>query len=842
MKITFLEAKMALAKQFGVYDEESGQKVDKAYPKAAKFITHTHEVDTIDEYHRVLSDAAKKWYGLLKGKALRELESFTDRKGLTERSDKTKLLILDVDGLEWPAIGNGKLSRQDVIIAAEKLVQMLPTEFSKSSYVAVASSNFGRKAGLRLHLHFILENEIQPDVLRGVITMLNFDIEYVNKNLSLTPSGRQIKYSIDPCIADNGRIVYIAPPIFGDVDDNPFATDADRIVPVYRASNTLDITDLIKAYSVELVEKTKEKRLRQLYAAAGIEFTKAKTVVVSHRGQSVRVLQNPEQVAMEIAEITEQYVRYNVNGGDSNAYWVWMDNPEIVYSFKPDELPFRFKVADNEAYTQHLERFGKQIEKAAAKENDDGYKVVPMMVFDRSANAIITVEYDPFEDVVRSHYINSKEHAENWMVDKGALVPDPIPTYSVAFNPTSNVGHDAAKRSLNTYLPSKVSREAPQFLGDALGFGEAFDWMVMHTPTCAKIIGNMVGDDPMCFEQFINWFAFMVQRREKPETAWVVHGVEGTGKGLFIKRIAKPILGSDYVIEKKLSDISDDKYNGYMEECLLLFVDEFNMNASTSAKATANILKQQITEPTLNIRKMQQNPVQRTTFFGMMFASNDIDAMRLSPTDRRYNVCPRQETPLKVAIPDINSRRAEYDSIIASELPMLASMLGAYEVIEHRVRTPLDNEAKALAAEAGMTTDETFFTAMRRGDFEFFEPLTGLKLKPSAGADYAAVSEIRSIALRWAADLVIQQQSRIAKSELKAVYEFMTGYKVNDISFGRKCKQNGLREMRFGSDGRRVIGFTLTWTFNDHQYLKDMLESTADVAKAEKQNVVNIKG
>lgn len=837
MKITFLEAKMALAKQFGVYDELTEQVIDKAYPKAANFKTHTQEVESIEQYYEALSSAAKNWFGLLKGTTQRELTDFADRKGLTDRTSKTELLILDIDGLPWEIDTSRKLQRKDVVTAAERFVALLPAEFSRTSYVAVASSNFGRKPGLRMHLHFLLNAPVQPEVLRGIITMLNFDVPYIDERLTLTPAGRQIKYSVDPCMADNSRIVYIAPPIFGNTDENPFTSNADRIVQVDRMSPLLDLTQLIQRFNSNTLLKVKEKRLKELTALAGIEYDRPKTVSVTHRGQTIKVLQNPEQCSMTIAEINDQYVRYNVNGGDSNAYWVWMDNPEIVYSFKPDEMPFRFKTADSEAYQRHMEQFGKQIERAAARENENGHRVMPMLVLERSLDALVTVEYDPFHDVVRSHHVNGKEIAENWMKDKGAMMPDPIPAYSIQFDPTSSIGHDPKERILNTYAPSELALLAPVFEGDPLTFGDAFEWMLDNAPTCCRIISNMVGDDAICFEQFINWFAFMIQRREKPETAWVVHGVEGTGKGLFIKRIAKPLLGEKYVTEKKLRDIADDKFNGYMEDALLLFIDEFNMNESSNAKATANLLKNQITETTLSIRKMQQNQVNRKTYFGMIFASNDIDAMRLSPTDRRYNVCPRQETPLKAIIPDINARRSEYDRQIADELPKLMSMLQAFQIEEHRVRTPIDNEAKTMAAEAGMTTDETFFTAVRNGNLDFFEPLATLKIM--AGVDLAKTHQVRNIALEWLKDALLNNDSRISKQDMKLVYEFMTGFSTNDISFGRKCKQNGIRDERFKVGPARIQGFRVKWIHSDIRFVRELLESSSSTAPD--TNVVNIK-
>jgi hypothetical protein len=823
MKVTFLEAHRALSKEFGVWDEDTGKVIDKAYPNAKNFKTHTVNVNHIEEYHAALQDAAKNYYGLIKGEVQRENPDWGDRKGMTARETKTQLLILDIDSLEMDYDLPAKVTEVDVQNAAEWFIAMLPPEYRDVSYVAAASSNFARKPGLRMHLHFILEREIAPEVLRGLITMLNFEIGYVDNRLGLTGSGRQLKMVIDPCLADNSRLVFIAPPVFASSGDNPFAKNADRITLVKKNRSRLDLSSAIHDYSASKISHLKEKRLRSVMAAAGVEYVKPKMTTINIAGVATRVIRNPEGCSLEFSYADRGFVYYNKDGGDSNAYWVRLDTPEIVHSFK-DEPAFSFKQADPETYEWHCQHFAKDIEKASAVENDEGVSIVPMVIMERELNVIMSAEYDPYNDVVYRIAVNSKDLAMNWLLSHGKLEPDIIPPYKVVFDPTSGVGHDFEKKLLNTYQPPLMAKNAPLWEGDALSFGDAEEWMMEHAPLCQKIIANMTGDDPLCFEQFINWFAWMVQKRTKPETAWVLHGVEGTGKGLFIKRIAKPILGTNYVIEKKLADIADDKFNGYMAECLLLFVDEFNMNHGTqNMRKTVSDLKLWITQDEINIREMQRNPTQRRTYFGMMFASNDIDAFRATHTDRRYNVCPRQETPLKEVITDLNTRRQHYDDAIAAELPKLASMLTAFQIEEHRVRTPLDNAAKAMAVEAGHSSDELFFNALQKGDLEFFEHLATSKV--SLDTDMVKAGHFKRMVEGWFADCLASTTSKVRKEDLHALFMHMTGLRsVNLINFGKKCKLY-LKETQFRNGIERFRGFAIEWTKADMDFLREYLQA-----------------
>jgi hypothetical protein len=827
MKVTFLEAHRALSKELGVIDEDTGKVIDKQYPNAKKFKTHTKDVANIAEYHTALSDAAHNFYGLLKGEANRENTDWDDRKNITSREAKTRLMILDIDGLDMEYALPSKVTAKDVENAAEWFISMLPPEYRNTSYVAAASSNFARKSGLRMHLHFILDNDISPEVMRGIITSMNLEIGYIEKHLGLTGSGRQLKLIVDPCLADNSRVVFIAPPVFGTATDNPFKSNKDRIVLVEKSRDTLDLSEAVRDYNAVKVAQAKEKRLKAVMAAAGVEYVKPKMTTINIDGLPVRVISNPEGCKLEFAYTDRGFVYYNKDGGDSNAYWVRLDTPEIVHSFK-DEPAFDFRRADPETYAWHCENFAKAIEKASAKENDEGVQVIPLVVMEREMNCIMTAEYDPYNDLVYRIAVNSKDLAINWLLSHGKLEPDIIPPYRVVFDPTSGIGHDPKRKMLNTYTQPTSTKNAPVWEGDPLAFGDAEGWMQDHTPISHAVISNMTGNDPLCYEQFINWFAWLVQKRTKPETAWVLHGVEGTGKGLFVKRIARPLLGERYVAEKKLSDIVDDKFNGYMAECLLLFVDEFNMNhGSSNARKTVNDLKLWVTQGRINIREMQRNPVERETYFGMIFASNDIDAFRASANDRRYNVCPRQEVPLKSVIQDLDSRRKHYDDMIASEIPKLASMLLAFDIEEHRVRTPLNNTAKAIAIDAGQTSDESFFNALRRGDLSFFEHLATSRV--SVDTDMVKASYFKRIVESWFADCLAGTPSKVIKDDLHSLFMHMTGFRtVNGVQFGKKCHSYLPREVRFRFGSERQSGFPIAWKYDDMDYLREYLEQKVD--------------
>ena len=59
-------------------------------------------------------------------------------------------------------------------------------------------------------------------------------------------------------------------------------------------------------------------------------------------------------------------------------------------------------------------------------------------------------------------------------------------------------------------------------------------------------------------------------------TAWIFTGVPGTGKGLFVHKILKPLFGEQQTPMRSLENI-EEQFNLYMRTALFLVVDEFRM-------------------------------------------------------------------------------------------------------------------------------------------------------------------------------------------------------------------------------------------------------------------------
>jgi phage/plasmid-associated DNA primase len=156
-------------------------------------------------------------------------------------------------------------------------------------------------------------------------------------------------------------------------------------------------------------------------------------------------------------------------------------------------------------------------------------------------------------------------------------------------------------------------------------------------PTIQKVMHHALGSDQAITDYFINWLAAIVQTLDRTRTAWILHGRTGTGKGVLFNRIISPLLGQAQVAAKRMEELSEP-YNGYMERCFIVFVDEVQTSILRNEKGVMAKIKNFITEPTISIRNMHQNAYPAANFTNWIFASNMPDPVAVDMNDRRFNV------------------------------------------------------------------------------------------------------------------------------------------------------------------------------------------------------------
>jgi hypothetical protein len=138
-----------------------------------------------------------------------------------------------------------------------------------------------------------------------------------------------------------------------------------------------------------------------------------------------------------------------------------------------------------------------------------------------------------------------------------------------------------------------------------------------------------------CFEYIINWIAWSVQNPgKKAEVALVIRSNdEGAGKGIFFRALVS--LFGRHGKQINSPNLVFGKFNGHLQDCCLMFVDE---GFWAGDKKAEKLLMGLITEPTWGIEHKGLGVVFCPNYVKIVIAANDQWVVPASATSRRYAV------------------------------------------------------------------------------------------------------------------------------------------------------------------------------------------------------------
>jgi Family of unknown function (DUF5906) len=748
-ELHFLSADVPLSKTFE--RGADGTLIKTPYPNhVVNFTSHTEPVDSIRQFYDAIVAHAAEGHCLLKGKLARRIEN-EPRRGLTDSDAVTDWVCFDLDGIDMES--------------ANQFVQTsLPPEFRKASYVIQYSASYGIDGdSLRAHLFFMLAKPVTPQLLKTWLKQLNLDT--CLDQCGATSTFAALRYPIDITVCQNDKIIYISPPNCIGFED-PIA---------HRVNMILGEQDRV-AYGFEVnpavVETRATKRLNELRKEAGI---KVKPIKLDSR-DNYDLCTNPEPAIITEAFRARGFVYCNLNGGDSNAYYYPEDNPEVLHNFK-GEPSYRIADLDPKYYAR--------IHKATPPET----ALIPLAFRNMGEDTVYNLVWYPDTQTMEGPFPTAHgAKLKHFFRQYGMDVPSVIEDWTLVFDPTNPVILDQQAKYCNRFVPTGYMKSAKKHD------------LPMVPPTIDRIVTSITGDDPLCRDHFLNWLAFIFQRREKTMTAWILHGTPGTGKGVFYEQVLRPVFGEQYCAAKVLKHL-EDQFNAELETNLLYLVDEIRVHDEKQAHQKINQLKNLITEKTLNVRAMRTNSKQVRNYSNFLFFSNDRDAMVISDDDRRFNVAPRQETRLYLT-------DAEFAGI-PNELQGFADYLASYAVDDLRARTPLDNEAKAQLRHESESAFDQICRAFTTGNLSFF-----MEYSKAQGPSLDLGPKYRALLIEWARHA--NQPMEVPANDIYLVFELISPQtKARGRSLDRALLNKGLRLHGDTTGTDKVVD--VHWRANDIQ-------------------------
>lgn len=207
-------------------------------------------------------------------------------------------------------------------------------------------------------------------------------------------------------------------------------------------------------------------------------------------------------------------------------------------------------------------------------------------------------------------------------------------------------------------------------------------------------------------DHVMKWIALPLKKPgAKLQSAVVMHGGEGTGKNLFWSAV-REVYGEygTLITQTEL----EDRFNGWLSRRLFLIANE--VISRQELRHHVGRLKNMVTEGTLPIREMFTPIRYETNHANLVFLTNELQALQISPDDRRYLII---RTPAKLPKAFYLEVAAEMrrGGIEAFYQRLLDLDLGDFN--EHT--EPLMTQAKADLIEIGLSSTQLFQRHLHEG-------------------------------------------------------------------------------------------------------------------------------
>lgn len=684
MQLTFLKAAMPLSKTI-TYSSRDDTFTMSHYPLAKRMTSNEVTVKDMTDFRDAIEDEGALGKCLLLGGLDRPLidESRADH---ACKDWEHEWVCFDLDKVDAHPSLEGALSAIErylpaCVQRAECVIQLSPSCFNP------------RATKLSCHIFMKLSKPVKSAVLKDFLIWANFN-GALAPFISLTENANALSYKVDRCVTDPSRLIYIAPPRMVGFENRMetsqwlahFGGEADFTIPQFTPVTREQINT----------------KINELRDEQGLERKEFRTV----KFRGFDVLEGTEPgVISDVRASGGQYIRFNLNGGDSLAYFIDLKRPELIHNFKGEQAIFTKDVDDK--FYKALVKTAQQV--PIRSSIPESTEVLAFYATNRGSKVYVGT-YDRASDNLRVD-ISSENAAASWLQQFGVPGKNILPHYDLTHDISSNVRYEEGYPVINLYERTNFMKQ----------FGEAskhrdleatIKEMDVLCPVIMKFARSITGDQRSC-HGFINWLAFIFQYRVKTGTAWLLWGTEGSGKGKFLEHVCKPLLGQHSVGQVMMSNI-DSQFNSLLEGKLLVNIDEAAMSRTRDTVEAMAKLRNYITEATLVINAKNITEREVPSFCNFIISSNDFKPVVLNPSDRRMHVGTRQETRL---IPTPN----EFATLVqGEELPHFARLLGELVVDEYWVRNPELTEQKIRLFESTHSLADSVAVAIQQGDTTFF--------------------------------------------------------------------------------------------------------------------------
>jgi len=782
--LTFLEADRPLVKSYTL--DSQGNLVKESYPRVWEFTSHSIEINGLQEFHAALVTAAAKGWCLLKGELIRVLKC-ESRAGSTDPNTLTWFICLDFDRLP-----------QNVPI--QQALELLA--LGDCSYIVQYSASHGiePEKGATAHVFVLLSTPAHPAALKQWLIGLNLRVEALKTRLELTRTHNALSWPLDVSTCQNDKLIYIAPPQLG--AGVVSAHQGERICLIERAQSAI-APEILSIPTVEANRTGINAALDALRTKHGLPARRWSYKVDKTSG--LDILAKPDASTLSGVKRERGFTYFNLNGGDSWGYYHPDDAPEVIRNFKGEANYLTSELLPEYWGQVQLTRAALKLQGQQALQNPElqtGKRQI--LAFRDFRTAIYYNGYwDPGTEHLELARAASERQLQDYLKGHGLPEIEPIPVWNLIHDPHSDVRVNVADKTLNTFEATQYMKQAHTPVHDTTG-----------CPLIVRLLHSAVGQDPELVEHQLNWLACVFALRAKTQSAWAWHGVQGTGKGLFVYRVLIPLLGLGNVVVKRMEEL-EDQFNGYIERALLVVIDEAQISESRKSRMVMANLKNMITEPEVSVRKMHSAGYTVPNWSNWIFLTNQPDPVQIEATDRRFNVGEYQQEKLVIS-------SAEVDAL-EHELPVFANYLRTRAADLDRAREVLENEARAQMRAASMNSVDATAHALMAGDLEFFWDALPAGEMGMLGPEQQMLHEVYAKLIQAA---LKNPDQRYTRDELRVFF----AYNVGDVprtpaKFASMLRHHRIHLKTLRVAGKLSRGIETTWKASD-LWIRERLEES----------------
>lgn len=771
MQITFLSASIPLTK---TYTKQPDGTVEKSsYPNVWEVTSHYENVSTLDELKEKIDAHAALGHCLLKGNTLRPL-TCESRKDSTDRSAPTAFLCLDFDGIE-PSVN--RVNEDGVMVPTTVTVDYILSAMGLGdvSYILQWSGSMGIGSNqLRCHVFIMLTQPMPAPVIKQWLIQKNHEVHILREHQALTRTGCALTWGLDITACQSDKLIYIAPPIIKGMK-NPLGAKP-RISIVEKPHATFSL-HTVSINSSDKNKQLTETRIAQLREKADLPKRK---LTYKHVGNH-EVLAKPGECTVTGMKVDRGFVYLNLDGGDSWGYFHPENNPDYIFNFKGEPTYLTKEL---------LPSYWETLQTQAYRVTSTG--VIHLAFLDRLTSTYYRGTYNPDQDLLDILPAKNETMLRHYAEANGLRLGNIIPEWTIAFNPLNPERVDFEARTINTFERTPYMKQ-----------------VVKRVATCPpkifSIINHVMANDTKAVDHFINWLACIAQNLSRTRTAWVLHGTQGTGKGILFERVLAPLFGSNQTIIKRSAELNE-RWTDFAENKFIVFIDEIQTSALQDEAGVIATIKSMITNTTIQVRALYKGAYSVLNFTNWIFSSNQSDPVTVPKNDRRFNVSPYQSKPFP-------KPTDEWLDSLETELAAFFNYLMSYEVNKERAATPLENEARDNLIQLSQTTAESTASAIQEGDFTYFiDQLPTDNTHRYSIQDQEKIDKYR----RTLYDLLTRTRTdgacNLSRDELFNIFDYTVGgMNKSPTSFAKYLGHRQIYVKSVAIAGRTVRGIQTEW-------------------------------